>query len=98
MDLDLTRTGMGIAPDLAYILAMTRGEQCATEEGECESGKIVERRRREHRLTPEKDDDASTRLYWRSLRKGLGSQQSYVSQIFLNRQTSVRMSSSRATS
>ncbi|WP_193727319.1 hypothetical protein [Burkholderia sp. BE17] len=75
MDLDLACTGMGIAPDLAYILAMTGGKQRTAEEGECESGEIVERRRGEHRLTPENDDDASTRLYWRSRRKGLGSQQ-----------------------
>lgn len=32
MDLDLACTGMGIAPDLPYILAMTGGEQRAAEE------------------------------------------------------------------
>ncbi|UXU89091.1 hypothetical protein [Burkholderia sp. S-53] len=73
MELDLACTGMGIAPDLGYKFAMTGGKQRTADEGECESGQIVERRRG-YRLTPEKDDDASTRLYWRSHRKGLGSQ------------------------
>ncbi|VWB35321.1 hypothetical protein [Burkholderia stagnalis] len=45
MDPDLPYTGMGIAPDLPYILAMTGGEQRTAEEDECESGEIVERRR-----------------------------------------------------